>query len=97
MKRIGLTDPRYIEGKSPEKEEVIVHMSMDEWRTFELLMAAVNDELPNDFNEVPSYEIGYNLEKHFRAILLWVQLRFKVSRLQRMVDKLKEATDEVDK
>lgn len=91
MRKIGTTDS--IADTPPE---IMVYMSFEEWRVFELLKAAVQGELPNDFGEVSHYEIGHDLESVFRAILLWVQLRFKVSALQRKVDALKGLLEDID-
>jgi hypothetical protein len=90
MIRIGTTDPKYVMAEETKKAEVIVQMSTEEWRAFELLMASVDGDLPNDFGSVHHFELGYNLEPVFRAILLWVQLRFKISAFERKVIQLKE-------
>lgn len=91
MRKIGTTDS--IADTPPE---IMVYMSFEEWRVFELLKAAVQGELPNDFGEVPHYETGYDLESVFRAIVLWVQLRFKVSALQRELDSIKGFLEAID-
>lgn len=90
MKRIGMTD------QSGDKVEVIVHMSLEEWESFNMLEAAVDNEYPDDFwNPHTGGGRGSDITPVFAAIRQWCQLRFKVTALKRQVDYLIEELEKL--